>query len=211
MEPSKSASNATKAVIFDMDGVLLDARDWHFRALNSALEIFSLKIEDREHETVFDGLSTAQKLEKLVRDGRLGGHLTGIVNAIKQERTLREASQLLFPSVEHLLLVSHLKAMGFAVGLATNSIRRTTEAMMNWAGLWPFFDVVVTNEDVSFPKPDPQIYIAACSALGVSPSNAFAVEDGKYGQMAAAEAGCKVVPVGGPGDVGMPLMRIFAT
>lgn len=210
MGSSTSKSNIARGVIFDMDGVLLDARDWHYRALNSALEIFSVKIEDWEHETVFDGLSTAQKLEKLVNDGRLGAHLTGIVNAIKQERTLREASQLLFPNVEHLLLLSHLKAMGFAVGLATNSIRRTTEAMMSWAGLLPFFDVVVTNEDVSFPKPDPQIYVAACSALGVSPSNTFAVEDGKYGQMAATEAGCNVVPVRGPGDVGMSLIRKFS-
>lgn len=209
MDHVSSFPKNDRAVIFDMDGVLLDARDWHFRALNSALEIFSVRIEDWEHSTLFDGLSTAKKLEKLVSEGRIEGHLTGIINAVKQERTLREASQLLFPNVEHLLLLSRLKAMGFALGLATNSIRRTTEAMMTWAGLWNFFDVVVTNEDVADPKPHPQIYIDACLALDISPGNAFAVEDGKYGQLAAKRAGCQVVPVQGPDDVGMSLLGTF--
>ena len=58
-------TNKIKAVIFDMDGVLIDAKDWHYEALNKALRLFGLEITRSEHETTYDGLPTKDKLEIL--------------------------------------------------------------------------------------------------------------------------------------------------
>ncbi|RLR17256.1 HAD family phosphatase, partial [Sodalis-like symbiont of Bactericera trigonica] len=57
-----------KAVIFDMDGVLIEAKDWHYDALNKALNLFGLDITRQEHQTVYDGLPTKHKLIMLSRD-----------------------------------------------------------------------------------------------------------------------------------------------
>lgn len=121
---------AIEAVIFDVDGALIDARDWHFRALNEGLEIFDAAISNQEHLNKFNGLPTSVKLEKLTEEGRLSKHVQGIVNSVEQERTLREAASLCFPRLEHLLLMTWLKRRSLRVGVVTNSIRHTASTML---------------------------------------------------------------------------------
>ena len=82
-----------KAIVFDMDGVLIDAREWHHRALNEALEVFNVSINLQEHNDRFDGLPTSVKLNMLSSEGRIPRHLHQIINEIKQERTLRVAAE----------------------------------------------------------------------------------------------------------------------
>ena len=197
------------AVVFDMDGVLIDARDWHFRALNDALALFDVEIPYGEHIDRFDGLPTSVKLKILTDEGRLPHHLHGIVNAVKQERTLREAAMLCFPRVEHLLLMSWLKKNSFKIGVATNSIRHTSQTMLGFAGILNSLDVLVTNEDVNSAKPSPEIYIMASSLLGVSPKNVLVVEDHDYGVQAATSAGCRVVRVSGVQEVTVTLIENY--
>ena len=194
-----------KAVLFDMDGVLIDARDWHYEALNQALDIFGLMINRDEHLSRFDGLSTRQKLNMLSEDGRLPLELHSVIEAVKQDRTLRIAAQKCFPNVSHQILISRLKHSGFKVGLVTNSIRKSTEFMLEYAGLLNFMDVVVTNEDVNQGKPSPDGYKLAMSKLGVLPSETLVVEDGDYGVMAATNAGIEVIRVVDPSQVSIDL------
>lgn len=194
-------SSDLKAVIFDLDGTLIDATEWHFRALNQALGIFGESISRLEHETSFNGLPTRVKLERLSNEGRLPKHLFKLVGAIKQDRTLREISSLCFPRVEHLLMLSWLKARGLKLGVATNSIRETAETMLSSGRIRAFFDVVVTNEDVSQAKPHPESYLKACRLLGVAPNEALVVEDHDYGVAAAIAAGCNVLKVEGPASL----------
>lgn len=195
------------AVIFDMDGVLIDARDWHYRALNDALAIFDANIPYDEHLDRFNGLPTSVKLQTLSEEGRLPFHVHGIVNAVKQERTLREAAALCFPRVEHLLLISWLKANGLKIGVATNSIRHTSQTMLGFAGIIDLLDVLVTNEDVGAPKPAPDAYTMAVSFLKVLPRNVIVVEDTELGVTAALRAGCQVVRVDGVEDVTVSLLE----
>lgn len=197
------------AVIFDMDGVLIDARDWHFRALNDALEIFDAAITYEDHLHRFNGLPTRVKLETLTDEGRLSRHVHGIVNAVKQERTLREAASLCFPRIEHLLLMSWLKERGLKVGVATNSIRHTSVTMLGFAGVLDSLDVLVTNEDVPNAKPAPDIYIRAARSLGVATNHVLVVEDHEIGVRAATDAGCHVVRVAGVDDVTISLLEPF--
>jgi len=196
-----------KAVIFDMDGVLIDAKDWHYRALNEGLAIFDAEISYEEHLAQFDGLPTRVKLQMLTDQGRLPRHVHGMVNAVKQERTLREAASLCFPRIEHLLLFSWIRGKGLKIGVATNSIRHTTTTMLGFAGLVDSLDVLVTNEDVEKAKPSPDIYLRVANLLSLRPNQILVVEDHEHGVRAATDAGCRVVQVSGVEDVNVSLIE----
>ncbi len=196
-----------QAVVFDMDGVLIDARMWHFRALNEALEIFGASISASEHESRFDGLPTRVKLSMLSAEGRLPAHTHAIVNAVKQERTNRIAAEMCKPRLNHLLLIAWLKQRGIRVGVATNSIRQTTMTMLGFAGLLSELDAVVTNEDVERAKPWPDIYQKAALELGITPSRILVVEDRDVGFRAAQAAGCMPIRVDGVEDVNISLLE----
>lgn len=201
--------NKYEAVLFDMDGVLIDARDWHYDALNESLKLFGLEINREEHLSRFNGLSTKKKLQLLSADGVLPLELHSIIEAVKQNRTLRIAARECFPIVAHQVLISRLKSRGIKVGLVTNSIRKTSEFMLEYAGLLKFMDVVVTNEDVLEGKPSPEGYILAMRTLSVVPHQTLVVEDGEYGALAAVKAGAQVVRVENPSDVCINLLMQY--
>lgn len=184
-----------KAVVFDMDGTLVEAKDWHYHALNEALEIFGASISREEHETTFDGLPTKVKLKLLNEASRVPAHPNSTISAIKQERTLREIARECYPRVEHLLMMSWLKDRGFKLAVATNSIRATAEVMLRSAGILGYLDVLVTNEDVMASKPDPEMFTLTAMKLGVEAAECLVVEDHEYGLRAAELAGCRFVKV----------------
>jgi len=201
-----SKMNTPKAVLFDMDGVLIDARDWHYDALNEALRIFGVEISRSDHLSRFNGLSTRKKLDMLTSDGVIPHELHEAIQSIKQDRTLRIAAQMCFPIVSHQVLITRLKALGIKVGLVTNSIRKSSEFMLEYAGLLKFMDVVVTNEDVLEGKPNPAGYLLAMQKLQVLPSETIVIEDGEYGILAAEAAGATVIKVNDPFEVSLELL-----
>ena len=190
-----------KAVVFDMDGVLIDAKEWHYQALNSALDLFGYGIGLEDHLSRFDGLPTKSKLEILSREQGLPQHLHTTINIVKQERTLRLAAINCYPKPNLLTIMNYLKLSGYKIGLATNSIRLTTETMMRYAGLFDYFDVVLTNEDVLNPKPNPEIYLMACHSLKFRPEEVLVFEDNHHGIQAARNAGCVVYEVSSPDEL----------
>ena len=200
------AINTPKAILFDMDGVLIDAREWHYDALNEALRIFGVEISRSDHLSRFNGLSTRKKLNMLTAEGVIPYELHEAIQSIKQDRTLRIAAQMCFPIVSHQVLITRLKALDIKVGLVTNSIRKSSEFMLEYAGLLKFMDVVVTNEDVAEGKPNPAGYLLAMERLGVLPSETIVIEDGEYGILAAEAAGATVIKVNDPFEVSLELL-----
>lgn len=197
-------------VLFDMDGVLIDATEWHYDALNEALEIFGFEIEREEHLARFNGMTTRKKLEILSLEKGLPRELHDIISEVKQDRTLRIAARKCFPTAAHLILLSALKNRGIKVGVVTNSIRMTTEFMLQYSGVSKFLDVLITNEDVDQPKPAPEGYLLAMKTLGSIPKKTVVVEDGMHGIQAGKAAGAHVVDVRDPNDVSLELLdRIF--
>ena len=195
-------------VLFDMDGVLIDATEWHYDALNEALEIFGFAIGREEHLARFNGMTTRKKLEILTLEKGLPRELHDIISEVKQDRTLRIAARKCFPTAAHLILLSTLKNRGMKVGVVTNSIRMTTEFMLQYSGVAKFLDVLVTNEDVENPKPAPDGYLLAMRKLGSNPANTVVVEDGMHGIQAAKAAGARVVEVRNPGDVSLEILEL---
>jgi len=189
------------AVVFDMDGVLLDATEWHYEALNEALDPFGYSISRELHEGRLNGLSTKKKLEILTEEFGLPKELHDLISETKQDRTLRIAAQNCYPNTSHLILLNRLRILGLKIGLCTNSIRQTTEQMLGYARLLEFIDVIVTNQDVTKPKPASDGYLLACQQLSVSPNRTLVIEDGDYGVEAAQKAGCDVLRVENPSQV----------
>jgi beta-phosphoglucomutase-like phosphatase (HAD superfamily) len=192
-----------KAVIFDMDGVLIDAKEWHYEALNQALRLFGHEISRFEHVTAYDGLPTRKKLEMLTRQRGLPASLHGFINEMKQAYTMDAIHAHCRPTFAHEYALSRLKGQGYRLGVASNSIRATVEAMMARAALDPYLEFKLSNEDVCNGKPDPEIYLKAISLLGLTPDACLVVEDNENGLKAARASGAHVMQVETVHDVNL--------
>ncbi|MEW4451919.1 HAD family phosphatase [Bremerella sp. JC817] len=184
-----------KAIVFDMDGVLIDAKEWHYDALNQALELFGFTIPRVDHETRYDGLPTKTKLGQLSECTTLPTALHGFINQMKQVYTLSLARELLRPDPQHVEMLSTLKANGYVLGVASNSVRTSVDLMMDLAGLSPFLDFTLSNDDVVSPKPAPEIYTTAMRLARVMPHECLVVEDNPFGWKAALGAGAHLLKV----------------
>ncbi|UYL08303.1 HAD family phosphatase [Bdellovibrio sp. SKB1291214] len=184
-----------KAVFFDMDGVLVDAKEWHYEALNKSLRLFGFEISKEEHLSAFDGLPTKVKLEMLSQRGYLPKGLHGFINEMKQQYTYDLVHVLCKPrfNTEHAL--SRLKADGYKLAVASNSIRYTVELMMQKSCLTQYLDHLVSNEDVAKAKPSPEIYQVCMKKFGLRPDECVVVEDNENGIRAARDAGAHVLVV----------------
>ena len=198
-----------KAVLFDMDGVLVDARDWHYEALNHALKNFGVEINEYDHEAVFDGLPTKAKLKMLTKQGKLPIGLHKIIGELKQKRTRTLIEINCKPIYDIELIFHNLKAGGYKIGLCSNSIRDTIIRMMELSNLLDFFDVILSNEDVKNSKPDPEIYISAMSKLKVTPHETLIVEDNENGIKAAKASGANLLKVKDPYEMNWQIFENF--
>jgi beta-phosphoglucomutase len=190
-----------KAVVFDMDGVLIDAKEWHYDALNRALGLFGYSISRADHIATFDGLPTSRKLELLSRERGLPTGLHGFINEMKQVFTVEQIQVHCKPIFTHEYTLSKLKADGYRLGLASNSIRSSIELMMQMSALSGYLDVMLSNQDVKKSKPDPEMYLKAAEMLGLSPKECLVVEDNENGIRAATAAGCPLLVVSSVYDV----------
>lgn len=190
-----------KAIIFDMDGVLIDAKDWHYEALNKALALFGFSISRYDHLVTYDGLPTKKKLEMLTLERGLPKGLHHFINELKQIYTMEMIFQKCKPVFYHEYALSRLKAEGYRLAVASNSIRQTVELMMEKSNLARYMDLMLSNQDVSKPKPDPEIYNTAIARLGLKPEECLIVEDNQNGIKAAQASGANVMVVSSVEDV----------
>ena len=201
-----------KAVIFDMDGVLIDAREWHYDALNRALRLFGQDINRTEHLLTFDGLPTRRKLEILTSTRGFPRKLHDFVNQLKQQYTMEIVYSRCKPVFAREFALSQLKARGFGLAVASNSVRESVEAMMTRSNLMEYLDLVLSNEDVAHPKPDPEIYLSAMRGLGVAPHETLILEDNDHGVKAARASGAHVMVVRGVDEVDIAAIdRVLAS
>lgn len=194
-------SNKIKAVLFDMDGVLIDAKDWHYEALNKALGLFGMEISRYDHLTTFDGLPTKIKLQMLSKRYYLPKDLHPFINDIKQSYTEEMVYQKCHSMFHHEYALSKLHQLGYKIAVCSNSIRKTIELMMDRAELTPYLDLIVSNEDVTRTKPDPEMYQIAIKKFGLKPEECVVVEDNPNGIEAGKASGASVLEVATVYDV----------
>lgn len=178
-----------KAILFDMDGVLIEAKEWHYQALNRALELFGMPISRFDHLTTFDGLPTRRKLEMLSIERGLPRELHEFINEMKQQYTMEIVHNECKPRFIHEYALSRLRAKGYRLAVCSNSVRNTVVTMMQKARLDKYLDYMVSNEDVKRGKPDPEMYVNAMSYLDLNAHECLIVEDNENGIKAANAAG----------------------
>ncbi len=190
-----------KAVIFDMDGVLIDAKDWHYDALNMALELFGMQISRYDHLVTFDGLPTKKKLEMLSLERGLPRELHDFINDLKQQYTMEIVHQKCKPKFYHEYALSKLKSSGYKLAVCSNSVRNSVNVMLDKASLLEYMEFFLSNQDVKKGKPDPEMYINAIERLGLKPEECMIVEDNDHGIAAAKASKANVMEVESVEDV----------
>lgn len=184
-----------KAILFDMDGVLIDAKEWHYEALNKALKLFGYEINRYEHLSSYDGLPTKVKLERLTSEKGVPKYLHSFINEMKQKYTMDITHNYCRPRFNHEYALSKLKSEGYKLAVCSNSIKNTIDIMMNMSALDKYLDLKLSNEDVKESKPDPEIYIKAMEKLNLPAKECLIIEDNENGIKAAKSSGANLLVV----------------
>ena len=191
-----------KLIIFDLDGVLVDAKKIHFDTLNQSLNEIDEKyvISESEHLSIYDGLKTNQKLELLTQYKGLTRDSYETVWNRKQQLTIEAVSKLQ-PDLEKIELFKKLRDIGYKLACASNSIRRSVLVMLSKIGIIEYMDLIISNEDVKNSKPHPEMYWKTMSMIGVLPEETLIVEDSPHGLLAASRSRANVLRVDDPNDL----------
>tara|TARA_R100000306_G_scaffold54796_1_gene52171 strand:- start:2806 stop:4176 length:1371 start_codon:yes stop_codon:yes gene_type:complete len=191
-----------KLIVFDLDGVLVDARDLHYHAMNLALSDIApdCVISREEHLSTYDALPTRKKLALLTENKELSTDLYDDIWKAKQEKTVNLINSM---TTDHRMahILSELKKSGYKVYVGSNSVKHTVKMMLLRRGLIEFVDEIFSNEDVKSPKPNPEMYLRCMIQAGVSPSETVIVEDSHVGRKAALDSGGNLFAVKNPDDV----------
>lgn len=192
-----------KLIVFDMDGVLVDARELHYDALNRALCSIDRKynISRKEHLSTFDGLPTSKKLSILTNTKDLPKNIHKKVWSLKQEFTRKIIDEEMLYDDRMRSILKRLKEDGYGICVASNSIRESVKMMLLRKGLLEYVDFFISNQDVKSPKPNPEMYLKAMISFGVGPLETLIVEDSHVGRQAAIQSGAYLCAVTDPDDV----------
>jgi HAD superfamily hydrolase (TIGR01509 family) len=191
-----------KLIIFDLDGVLVEAKKIHYDTLNQALREINEKyvISEAEHLSIYDGLKTTQKLEMLTNHKGLTSALYDSIWNRKQHLTIEAISQL-EPDFQKIELFKKLRNDGYKLAVASNSIRRSVLVMLAKIGIIEYMDLIISNEDVKNSKPHPEMYWTAMSVMRCLPEETLIVEDSPPGLLAANRSGANLFRVNNPSDL----------
>ncbi|MCQ2411127.1 MAG: HAD family phosphatase [Elusimicrobiaceae bacterium] len=177
-----------ESVIFDMDGLLLSTEPIYFKCYQKAAAAHGQNFTFELFKTCV-GMSTADST-KLI-EHHFGGQLNAKdlyrLACENFESYVREGGEILFrPGAKEAVEFFHRR--GFKLAVASSNIRRWVEGLLRRKEVWDYFRVVVTSEDVSRPKPDPEIYLTAARLLGTDTPQCLAFEDSVAGATAAISA-----------------------
>ena len=188
-----------KFVIFDLDGVLVEAKEIHYESFNKALGEKYMITWD-EHLSRYDGLKTSQKLEMLTKYKGLPVELYGEVWLNKQKLTIEKLRNL-SQSKQLIECMNLLTNDGYKIAVCSNSIRKTVLTVLSKLGIIEYVDLIISNEDVKNSKPHPEMYWKAISKMSFLPEQTLIVEDSPYGLLAASRSNSHVLRVESPTEV----------
>ncbi|MFQ5353082.1 MAG: HAD family hydrolase [Candidatus Binatia bacterium] len=193
-----------RAVVFDFDGVIADDEGLHLAAFRHALADYGITLSESEYFSKYVGFDDHDGFNAILKDrgvaeGAVALHELMADKALEFERLASEPVDL-FPGVARLLEDLRAGSNPLPLAIASGALRSEIELILGGAGLGEHFDVIVSAEDVSVGKPDPEVYRLACTRLtcsneGLEPRDCLAIEDTIAGLQAASAAGMRTIAV----------------
>lgn len=181
-----------KGILFDMDGVLVDSEPAHAAAILALSGELGEPIRD---EAVLFSMKGAPEKFMAARLSELYPHRSDTADELIARKGAIYAARFdavkLIPGAFDFLRTSH--AAGRRHGLTTSASRPTQRLTFETFGLDPYFEAVVTGEDIVRGKPDPEPYLLTASRLGLSPAECVVFEDSIHGVRSGKAAGCTVI------------------
>ncbi|MFM2392459.1 MAG: hypothetical protein RLZZ546_436 [Bacteroidota bacterium] len=199
-----------KALIFDMDGVLLDSETLYKKSNTKLFESLGFKITDDQYQSLI-GLSSSKIWETLISYANLP-------NSVEEYKQMEKDSKYQALLEENLTAHAHLfdvlhhcKTQNIKMAIASMSSMKNIHLIIKKLGIVSFFDAILSGENVVNGKPDPEIYIKAAYQLGVNPLECLAVEDSHNGSKAAVAANIACIGYINPGSGKQDLSHCFMT
>lgn len=195
-----------KGAIFDLDGVLADSHPAHFRAWKRLLDSIGKPIQDHDVDFILEGRKRREILEHFL--GTLSDQQLDDYGRQKEAFFLEESKNIqIIDGVRELLQKLMLASISLAV--ASCGTRNRVNDLLERLDLRPYFQSVITGDDVKEGKPDPSIFLLASECYGIAPQDSLCLEDSVSGVMAAKAAGMKCLGVG-KGGRGALLLEVGA-
>lgn len=192
-----------KFVIFDLDGVLVDTVDLHYKSLNEALGDFAISESERDE---YEGMRTVDKLNLLTKNKNLPLNLhKQIID--EKHRIYVEYISNLKPNHDIIKLLQKLKRFSVKLAVCSNSNRECLDICLDRINAKYFFDITLSSNDVGKHKPDPEIYLKALELSRYEAYETIVIEDSYQGVQAAIAANCKVLCVKNTSDVNINLLQ----
>lgn len=177
-----------QAVIFDMDGVLVDTEPFHILTEKRMFRKMSLDISDEEHAG-YMGIATDVMWEKIIRNRNLSLDIEQMT-----ELTIQEGLPFFYtlekidPMPGLIDLLEKLKAQKIPMAVASSSDAETIRVILEKSGLRKYFQHAISSSEVGKSKPEPDVFLYAAKLLNISPENCLVIEDSKNGIKAAKNA-----------------------
>lgn len=188
-----------KGLIFDLDGVLVTTEHNHFVAWKNTAEMLGIPFNEEDNEQL-KGISRVDSLKKILELGQktISEEVFNELLTKKNEFYLNSIADInqsnLLPGVLTLLEKANLHGLTCAVGSSSKNARFILSKLQ----IDTYFSVIVDGNDVSFPKPNPEVFIKGAKQMGLDPSECIVFEDAKSGVQAAKEGGFTAIGVGNP-------------
>ncbi|AUX22631.1 glycoprotease [Sorangium cellulosum] len=190
-----SSSPPRKAVLWDLDGTLIDSSELHFVAWREALAAEGRTYDRVDHDAMF-GMRNDDILRRLVDPGIPEAEIARIAGA--KERRYRElaARSGIEPLPGARAWLRALPERGFRMAIASSAPRENLDAILAATGLTGVLDAVISSEEVSRGKPHPDVFLRAAERVAVPPARCVVVEDAPAGVLAGKRGGMRVIGVG---------------
>lgn len=175
-----------KAVIFDMDGVIIQSENLYQKRRELFFEMHHLEVDDAFHEQII-GSNPKEMFRMLFPDDTKKQH-----DFLSEFNLFKKSFSINYEDIlsDHIFIVlTWLKDNNYKIGLASSGEYLSLVHILETTGLEPYFDVVVSGDDMDESKPSPDVYLEALNQLNLQASECLAIEDSVYGIQAATSAG----------------------
>ena len=185
--------NGKRAALWDVDGTLIDSREYHWLSWQGALAAEDFRVTRGQFEQTFGRRNDEILREYFPSYSARDIARVGEAKEVAYRALVRDRGVELLPGVRRWL--DRLKAGGWLQAVASSAPRQNLDAIISALGLGEYFAAVASAEDVTEGKPDPQVFLAAAAKLGVEPAACVVVEDAPAGTEAARRARMRCVGV----------------